>query len=205
MKPLNKLVTIAVFVASAKCYGMEITPLYGFRAGGEFIDNDTQQRHTVVGSEVYGFIISMPYERSKQLELYYSHQSSVIRSVNFTLPVTTTGSMDIPLTIDYLHIGGTTPISDEGSYRTFMSGGLGFTYLSPDLTGLESDLRASFSIGVGLKYPVTENIAIRLEARALATLFNSNAALFCSGGCSLSVNGSLFTQIEALAGLVFRF
>lgn len=204
MKIFKNLLFITLFVSSADCYSVEITPLLGYRGGGEFIDTDTQQKHTVVSSDVYGLIIGLPYERGKQLELYYSHQSSDIRSVNLTLP-TPTGSVDIPLSIDYLHIGGTAPIDDEKNYKTFVSGGLGFTYLSPDLSGLQSDLRASFSIGIGLKYPVSENIALRLEARGLGTLFNSNATLFCNGGCALSVNGSLFVQAEVFAGLAVRF
>lgn len=204
MKIFKNLLFITLFVSSADCYSVEITPLLGYRGGGEFIDTDTQQKHTVVSSDVYGLIIGLPYERGKQLELYYSHQSSDIRSVNLTLP-TPTGSVDIPLSIDYLHIGGTAPIADEKNYKTFVSGGLGFTYLSPDLSGLQSDLRASFSIGIGLKYPVSENIALRLEARGLGTLFNSNATLFCNGGCALSVNGSLFVQAEVFAGLAVRF
>lgn len=205
MKFLNSMLFFTLIVSSSNSYPVEITPLFGLRGGGEFTDNDTEQTHTVESTDVYGFIIGLPYERDKQLELYYSHQSSNIRSVNLTTLATPSGSTDIPLSIDYLHFGGTAPISDEGSYKTYVSGGLGFTYLSPDLSGLESDLRASFSIGIGLKYPLSKNIAVRLETRGLATLFNSNATLFCNGGCSLSVNGSLFTQAEVFAGLAFRF
>lgn len=204
MKKLKNLLIVTLFVSSAGSYAVEVTPLYGYRGGGEFIDNDTQQKHTVQSSEMYGFIIGFPYERGKDWEIYYSHQSSDIRSVNLTQPATTS-TADIPLTIDYLHIGGTAPISEENKLKTFVSGGVGFTYLSPDFSGFQSDLRASLSIGIGLKYFLSENIAVRLEARGLGTLFNSNAALFCNGGCSLSVNGSLFTQIEAFAGLAFRF
>jgi len=69
----------------------------------------------------------------------------------------------------------------------------------------QSDLRASFSIGVGLLWPLSKTIALRLETRGLATLFNSNSALFCHGGCSLSINGSLFFQAEVFAGLAIRF
>ena len=204
MKKLKNLLIVTLLVSSASSYAVEITPIYGYRAGGEFIDNDTQQKHTVESSEMYGFIIGFPYERGQDWEIYYSHQSSDIRSVNLTQP-TATSTADIPLTIDYLHIGGTAPISEENKLKTFVSGGVGFTYLSPDFSGFQSDLRASLSIGIGLKYFLSENIAVRLEARGLGTLFNSNAALFCNGGCSLSVNGSLFTQIEAFAGLAFRF
>jgi opacity protein-like surface antigen len=204
MMKRQQLYLIPLLLISTPTYPVEVTPLIGIRGGGEFIDTDTNKKHTVVSSETYGVIIGFPYEKGKDIELYYSHQSSDINSVNVDLP-SETGEVDIPLTIDYLHIGGTTPINIDEKLKTFVSGGLGFTYLSPDLDGLQSDLRASFSLGVGLKYPVTDNIALRLETRALATLYNSNSALFCNGGCSLTVNGSLFIQTEIFAGVAINF
>ncbi len=204
MKILIKISLITLLFFSSNSYAVELTPLLGYRGGGEFIDTDSEKHHTIVSSETYGFIIGLPDKNGKQIEIYYSHQSSDLNSVNVEIPAVT-GTTDIPLSIDYLHFGGTTPIYDEENLKTFLSGGLGFTYLSPDITGLQSDLRASFSIGIGLKWPVTKNIALRLETRGLATLFNSNAALFCNGGCSLSVNGSLFIQTEVFSGLAVRF
>ncbi len=206
MKILIKISLITLLFISGNSYAVEITPLLGYRGGGEFIDTETGQKHTINSSEAYGLIIGFPYQRGEQIEIYYSHQSSDLNSVNINIPaLAVTNNTDIPLSIDYLHIGGTTPIYDEENLKTFLSGGLGFTYLSPDLSGLQSDLRASFSIGIGLKWPVTKNMALRLETRGLATLFNSNAALFCNGGCSLTVNGSLFFQAEVFAGLAVRF
>ncbi len=205
MKTLKVILSASLLLFSANSYSVEITPLYGYRGGGEFVDTDTQKKHTVVSSNVYGLIIGFPYERGKDIEVYYSHQSSEIRSVNITQPAPTTSNADIPLTIDYLHIGGTAPITEQDNFKTFVSGGLGFTYLSPDFAGLQSDLRASFSIGVGVKWPMTKNIALRLETRGFGTLFNSNSALFCNGGCSLTVNGSLFLQGEVFAGLAIKF
>lgn len=200
------LLLITLLTTSTITHSLEITPLLGYRGGGEFVDTVNGKKHTVESSEVYGVIIGWPYERGKDIEIYYSHQSSKLNSVDVNIPSpTTTGNVDIPLTLDYLHFGGTVPISEETSYKTFMSGGLGFTYLSPDLQGLQSDLRASFSIGVGVKWPISENIAVRLETRGLATLFNSNTAIFCNGGCALSIDGSLFFQGEVSAGLAIRF
>ena len=195
---------ISILFFSSNAFAVEITPLFGYRNGGEFVDTDTDKKHTIEGSDMYGLIIGWPLDKSHDMEIYYSHQSSKLKSVNVTIP-TITSTTDIPLTVDYLHIGGTAPITDTGPVLTFVTGGLGFTYLSPDISGLQSDLRASFSIGLGLKYLFTENIALRLESRGLATLFNSNAALFCNGGCSLSVNGSLFWQAEVFAGIGFKF
>lgn len=178
--------------------------MFGYRGGGEFTDTVADKKHTAAAAESYGLLLSLPYEHGKTIEVYYSQQSSDLTSVNLTLPAQT-GTADIPLTINYLHFGGTAPIDDYKGLKTFVSGGLGFTYLSPDLTGLQSDLRASFSIGIGLKWPLAETVALRLETRGLATLFNSNAALFCNGGCSLTVNGSMFFQAEVFTGLAVRF
>ncbi len=208
MKILIKISLITLLFISGNSYSVDITPLLGYRGGGEFIDTKTGQKHTINSSEAYGLIIGFPHQGGEQIEIYYSHQSSDLSSVNIDIPApapAATKNTDIPLTIDYLHFGGTTPLYDEENLKTFLSGGLGFTYLSPDLKDLQSDLRASFSIGIGLKWPVTKNIALRLETRGLATLFNSNAALFCNSGCALSVNGSLFLQTEVFAGLMVRF
>jgi opacity protein-like surface antigen len=206
MKIRKLLLSICLLAISTVTHSLEITPLLGYRGGGEFIDTTNNTKHTIESSDVYGLIIGWPYEQGKDIEIYYSHQSSQLNSVDISDPATpTTNNVDLPLTIDYLHIGGTVPITDEKKYKTFMSGGLGFTYLSPDFEDLQSDLRASFSIGVGVKWLMTDNIALRLETRGLATLFNSNTAIFCNGGCSLSVNGSLFFQGEVSAGLAIRF
>jgi len=204
MKKINWALLLITLFFTTNSYSVEVTPLFGFRGGGDFIDQTTNKQHTVVASNTYGVIVGFPYEYGKSIEVYYSHQASDLKSVNVSIP-SPTGNTDIPLTIDYLHIGGTAPITDEENLKTFVSGGLGFTYLSPDFPDSQSDLRASFSIGVGLKWPISERIALRLETRGLATLFNNNSAIFCNGGCSLKVSGNLFFQAEVFAGLAIRF
>ena len=205
---MNKLIITFLFVTSllsTDCYSLELTPLMGYRGGGEFIDDVTDKKHTIASSSTYGFIIADEnYGNGKSLELYYSHQSSDLNSININLPSPTSNN-NIPLTIDYLHLGGTTPIPNKSNIDTFVSGGLGFTYLSPDFTGLQSDLRASLSIGIGLKWPITNTIALRFETRGLATFFNNNSSIFCSGGCTIKVSGNFFMQAEAFAGLIFKF
>ena len=204
MKIINTLVFAALLSFSTNSYSVEIIPLFGFRGGGEFVDEVTNKKHTLESSQIAGLILSFPYEYGKKFEIYYSHQSTHLNSITISEPAPD-NTVNIPLTIDYLHFGGTTPISADKNLKTFVSGGLGFTYLSPDFTGAQSDLRASFSIGVGLKWPITDRIALRLETRGLATLYNNNSAIFCSGGCAISVNGNLFLQGEVFAGLGFTF
>ncbi len=204
MKIIKQLVFASLLFFSASSYSVEIIPLFGFRGGGEFIDLATDKKHTLESSEIAGLILSFPYEFGKTIEIYYSHQSTQLNSITISDPELN-DSVDIPITIDYLHFGGTAPISDHENLQTFVTGGLGFTYLSPDYTGAQSDLRASFSIGLGLRWPMTDRISLRLETRGLATLYNNNSAIFCNGGCAISVNGNLFLQGEVFAGLGFKF
>ena len=50
----------------------------------------------------------------------------------------------------------------------------------------------------------------RVEARAWGSLTDSNTDLFCSVGpdqniCAIRVDGSVLSQVETFAGIVFRF
>ncbi len=205
---LKAIVLTCTLLYSIGSHAIEITPLFGLQGGGELIDQSTQKKHSINSSSMYGFIISKPYEQGKTLELYYSHQNSEIKSVSITpppaIPSPTTLS-NIGLSVDYLQIGGTTPLSHEKQLTTFASGGLGITYLTPDPSGLSSELRASLNFGLGLKWPLNKHIALRLETRAFATLFGNNSSLFCNGGCTLKVKGSFLLQAEVSAGLAIAF
>jgi len=204
MKTLSRNLVFILLLFSTKIYPVEINPLLGYRGGGEFIDTVDEKKQTLESSDIYGLILSWPYERGKNFEIYYSHQSTKLNSISTSEP-SPNNIVDIPLTIDYLHFGGTAPISDEDNLKTFVSGGLGFTYMSPDYSDAQSDLRASLSIGVGLKWPMTDRISLRLETRGLATLYNNNSAIFCNGGCAISISGNMFLQGEVFAGLGFKF
>jgi hypothetical protein len=198
---------ITPLLVSPPATATEVTPILAYRAGGEVVNTTTNTKYSADSSSTIGLIIgSEPYDGGKQFELYYSHQSTDIGSIDLASPTTPSTTLDLPLTIDYLHIGGTAPISDYDKIRTFVSGGLGFSYLSPGLNDLDSELRASFSLGIGLKWPVTDRVAVRLETRGFATLFNNNSSLFCNnGGCSFSVSGNYFTQYEVFAGVAIGF
>ncbi len=204
MKIINTAVLSSLLFFSSSSQAVEVIPLFGLRGGGEFIDVQTNEKRTLESVDIYGLILSFPYERGKTIEVYYSHQSTQLNSLTLTTP-SPASIVNIPVTIDYLHFGGTAPISEDKNLQTFASGGLGFTYLSPDFPDTQSDLRASLSIGFGLKWPMTERIALRLEARGLATLYNNNSAIFCNGGCTIKINGNFFLQGEVFAGLGFTF
>ncbi len=204
MNTLTRLIFAVTLLYSIHGYSLEITPVVGFIGGGAFVNNDTDQRHSLEKSNSSGFIIGISDETDKQLEMYYGQQTSHIHSVDITV-ASSSSRVDIPLTIDFVHLGGTTPITHYKIMNTYLSGGVGFSYLSPDFTGLESDLRASINLGLGMKWPFSKHIGLRLEMRGLGILFDSRSVLFCDDRCSLTVKGKLFLQAEVIAGMAIKF
>jgi hypothetical protein len=61
------------------------------------------------------------------------------------------------------------------------------------------------NLGIGYQLPLGERVALRFEARGYATLVDSDSALFCSGGCVVSIKGDTVTQGDILLGLTFRY
>lgn len=137
----------------------------------------------------------------RRLELWYSRQASELTSSG---PVTGEPLFDID--VHYLHLGGTVAAGEWDAVRPFVSGGLGVTHFSPGRSGLGSDTRLSMSLGAGGRIPLGPAIGLRLDARWIGTLMDSNSTLFCDdGSCALQVDGDLLSQWELGAGVYFAF
>jgi hypothetical protein len=76
----------------------------------------------------------------------------------------------------------------------------------PQGPGLDALTKFSLSLGGGVKLFATDRIGLRLEGRWFGTLFNGNGSAFCSSGtCAINVQGDLFSQFIANAGLIIAF
>jgi len=178
----------------------EITPFVGYRFGGDFEDSGTGVGLDIQDSESYGIILGMDMSPETQIEFLYSHQATELKPAGLFSPTSITD-----LDVDYYHFGGTYIWNPKRDMRPFIQATLGVTHLSPDRAGLSSETRFSFGIGGGVKYFFTKHIGLRLDGRALGTLLNSNSAIFCSGGCTISVQGSTLWQFEGGLGVIFAF
>ena len=67
MKTHNRILLATLLTFSVNSYSVEITPLLGYRGGGEFIDSVNNKQHTIVPSDIYGLSIGFPYERGKNV------------------------------------------------------------------------------------------------------------------------------------------
>lgn len=178
----------------------EVTPFVGYRFGGNLQDSVTGITLDIQDSVSYGGVLSYRMSSQTTVDLLYSHQSTELKAKG---PVSSTSLTD--LSMDYIHFGGSYVWYPKRKVRPFIQASLGATLLNPDRADLSSETRFSFGIGGGVKYFFTKNIGLRLDGRALGTLVDNNSSIFCSGGCTIRMEGSALWQFEGNLGIVFAF
>ncbi len=208
MAILLAIVAAPALAAEAGEYRFAITPLLGYRMGGDFESDDTDAEVSLDDDAAVGFILNAPAEALgedayTEWELYFSRQSAGIEDAPLEVDPT------LEVDISYLLLGGTYVGAGE-LVRPFLAAGIGAAHLSPDASGYGSDTVFAVGIGGGAQVFPTEQIGLRLEVRALGAVIDSHSNLFCASGpegsaCAVSASGNMLWQWEAFAGLVARF
>jgi hypothetical protein len=185
-------------------FDFEITPFGAYRFGGDFEEATGGTSIDLDDNSSFGLILNARHSPITQWELLYSHQETEADTLGLgiTDPV-------LDLDIDYLHAGGTY-LWDGDQVRPFLSATLGVTRFDVSNPGYDSDSFFSFSLGLGLQIRPTDRLGLRLEARSFGTLLDSDTDLFCQTGpanniCAVRIDGTMLWQVEAIAGIVFRF
>jgi Outer membrane protein beta-barrel domain len=200
------LATLLFAAPAALAADFEITPLVGYRAGGSFIDTVTLETRNIDEDASFGIALDLRRSADTQWEITYSRQDTQIEQL--------TGSAAGPLDlrIDYLQLGGTYFYSEEAypGYEPYVVGGLGITRFTPTRAGLDNRIEPSLNFGVGLRVPVAKRVALRFEGRVYTTFLGTSSAVFCKSdngdaACRIRAQGQAFWQVEALAGVAFRF
>jgi hypothetical protein len=178
-----------------------------YRDGGGFTDVTSGSRLPIEASGAGAISLDLRHDSATQLQLFVSRQSSQVDARKATPPIPPGGTLPakFPMTVTYAHIGGTSFLDNRIGRGVYLVGGIGATLFEPDLDGLANELRPSVNLGIGYQLPLGERVALRLEARGYATLVSSDSALFCSGGCVISIGGDTVTQGEVQLGLSFRY
>lgn len=188
----------------------EVSALGGLGVGGRFklADAPGAGGNSGTGSSVsladhgaFALTADLRIDAGSQYELFYSRQATDLR-----------GNSSVPradVTVEYLHVGGTLLLNEEPKIQPYLVGGLGVTRFTPGVEG-ESDTRFSAHLGVGLRWPVTSHLSVRLEGRGFVTLVNPDTAVFCRSDqdgllCRIHGSGQTFVQGEFLAGVALAF
>ena len=183
----------------------DVTPMVGYRAGGEFedVDPESSTNNTLDlddGTSI-GIDVGLYRDTDSFYEILYSRQESGIDS-----PDPVVGSVDVAT--EYLQVGGTLLFPDEYWFVPWLSLTIGATRLDPD-GGFDSETDFSASLGGGVRLPFNERIAANVGVRGYLTLVDSDTAIFCVGSgdlnCLVRTSGSTFFQGEAFLGLSVRF
>lgn len=199
------MVVIASLVSSVATAAEEepntftVAPFLGFTAGGAFEDPADNSDRDVESDMSYGIFLNLIADvPERQYELLYAKQSTEVE-----------GTVPLDLDIDYLQIGGTVSYPQSRYVHPYFGATVGATRLSPDGPGLDDETKASFSVGGGVRFPITDHFGIRFDVRAFITLFQDDSQIFCvsSGGatCVIRAKSDTFVQYTGSLGVSFGF
>lgn len=190
--------------ANAQNLDTEFTAFGGYRFGGTFNVSDSDAAYELEDATSFGLIWNHRYQGNTQWEIFYSTQDA---EAKIDQPAAPDPAVDVETHI--LQFGGTY-LWDGDSLQPYLVATLGGTHVKARSRGSESDTFISRSIGLGVKVAPASRLGLRLEARAHGALVRKSSKLFCETGpdlnaCAIQIDGDLFGQVEAYAGIVFRF
>lgn len=193
------LLPAVAWSGTPRAIDFEISPFAGYRFGGQFEDRATAANVDVEESASFALAIDAEYSPGESIQVFYGRQSSEVQGT----------SPAIDLDVEYFHVGGVATFPRD-ELLPYVVGTIGATRFSAGAGGVDDETRFSLSLGGGLRYFFTRTVGVRLEARGYLTFVETEADIFCvsdqgTATCLLRTSGSVLWQVEAQAGLTFRF
>jgi hypothetical protein len=201
---LTALVGPGTAVSGEEGYRFELTPYLGYRLGGTFAGQDSESEFELEDSAAQGLMLSGRVQENTQWEVLLGRQGTDVDTQGVFVD---DPALDID--VDYVHLGGTY-LFEGANVRPFIAFTLGVTRFDPAPGEYGSESFFSASFGGGWQLNATQRLGIRLEARVFTTFVDNDSDIFCQsdaagGACLILTEADTLTQLEARAGLVFRF
>ena len=178
---------------------VDVSPFYGYRFGGGFFEELTQQPVDLDGAAAAGAVVNVAFRDDLMIEALFSHQeATIVVPARFTTPETRWR-----LTVQHFMGGGLREF-DYGRARPFLTGLLGLTrYAAPG----DNEIRFTVSAGGGVRLFPARRIGVRLEGRSFWTFADvEGRAIACTPGlCITAIDAKIIWQSEFTAGLTARF
>jgi hypothetical protein len=177
----------------------EIAPFGGYRFGGDFFEQVTNQPVDVDGAPVVGAVFNVPLHDGLYVEGLFSHQQA-----RFTVPALAgRPSTRWRMTVQHFQAGGLQEFG-YGRARPFLTGLLGLTHYA---AAGDHEVRFTVGAGGGVKLLPTSPIGVRLDGRLFATFASAEGrAIACSPGiCLFAFDADILWGAEFTAGLLIRF
>lgn len=176
----------------------EFTAFGGFTAGGEFEDPTDNSDRDLDEDSNFGLIVNAAVDEWRHYELLYATQSTSVD-----------GATPIDMDVEYLQIGGIVSHPDATRVIPYFGLTVGAARFSPDAPGLDDETKLAASIAGGVRVPITDHFAVRLDLRAFVTVLDTDGDLFCVSAagltCNISAKSDTFLQYSAALGVTVGF
>lgn len=179
----------------------EVTPFFGLTAGGSFEEPVTNAERDVEDDTSYGIFLNLVADvPERQYELLYARQNTSV-----------TGGAPLDLDVQYLQIGGTVAYPQSRYVHPYVGVTVGAARFTPNLPGYDEETKLSFSVGGGMRLPITKHFGIRFDVRAFITLLEDDTEIFCvsdpanAAACSIKPKSDTFIQYTGSLGVTFGF
>lgn len=185
--------------ASAAAQTVEISPLAGYRFGGDFFERVTSQPVDLDGASTIGGVLNVAMHDGLWFEGLYTHQEARVDVPGNALSSPTKWR----ITVDHWLAGGLQEFG-EGRARPFLTGMLGLTRYGAQG---DNEIRFVISAGGGAKLRPTRHLGARLDGRVFATFADiEGRTIVCSPGfCLVSLSTDVVWQAEFSAAVVIAF
>lgn len=182
----------------------EITPLVGYRYGGTIFTDDTTLFPfdvDVASDANFGLNIGIPINDSgMKLELFADRQDTHL----------TTGAGDLfgpdnrlaKFHVTYYQAGVLVPFARSRTLTPYFAVDAGVANLDTDVAHTSSANRFAASAAIGLKFPIANNMAVKIEERGFFANTGDNGDRCNHFDCNNDTN---LYQGETSLGVSFRF
>lgn len=185
----------ASFATPARAGDFELTLLGGVRIGN-LESSATSGEEWLRENSTFGLALGWPEQADKTLELVFTHQETALDEPE--------GDGSVGIDLHTVGLGGTYSNLEHKGWRPFVSGTGGLTLATPEVSGYDTNLYATLTVGAGVFVPVSKKAGFRFEGRGLlAVAFDGSGAICGDGACLVGLSGSGFGQFEVLAGFTW--
>ncbi len=192
------LIALGGHASPVNAQSFELSPFYGYRFGGSFVDLYTPQPFDLDGAPAIGvaFDVRLYDSDDFQIEGLFTHQAATVQLAG--RPAT-----ELQVSADHW-LAGVLQEFNGGPLRGFTTGLLGLTRYAADGNG---EYRFTVAAGGGIKMFPDRKLGIRLDGRLFATFLDgaSNAVACTPGACLVGLHLDVAWQAEFTAGLTVRF
>ena len=188
---LLPLAFILLAAGSARGGDVEVAPFFGLQYGGTLGAPEGRTVAIDVGPQ-YGATLDVAFAQRWSIELLYARQETEAAS-----------TPRIGLAVER-YMAGVREEKEVGRGRFHGVGLLGLTRAVAD--GVGADERFTVALGLGLRWPLTRHLGLRVDARGYYAIVSSGGGSACvNGSCLLVFGGSGVWQGDFTAGLGWTF